>query len=120
MDIHLCGAVLCAAPAKSRTIENIPTEANENRPALPLRFFKDNLLFDLLDKTRSLSHVLIFHGDADDVVPVSNAHDIYALAQPPKKLIIHTNGDHQMSSRQDQSQFEQEAIAWFLKCFSLG
>ena len=118
MDINLCGAVLCSAPAKSHTIENIPTHANDNRPALPLSFFKKNLLFNILDKARSLSNVLIFHGDADEVVPVSNANDIYTLANEPKRLIIHKNGDHQMTDRKDQAEFEIEAIAWFLRCFA--
>ncbi|MCD4674555.1 MAG: alpha/beta hydrolase [Desulfobacula sp.] len=118
MNINLCGAVLCSAPAKSRTIENIPTDANEDRPALPLSFFKNNLLFNILDKAKALSNVLIFHGDADEVVPVSNANDIYTLAKTPKRLIIHKNGDHQMTEKKDQAQFEDETIAWFLKCFS--
>jgi alpha-beta hydrolase superfamily lysophospholipase len=117
MDINLCGAVLCSAPAKSRTIENIPMDANGKRPALPLSFFKENLLFNILDKARTLSNVLIFHGDADEIVPVSNARDIYALAKSPKRLIIHKNGDHQMTSKKDQAQFETETIAWLSRCF---
>jgi hypothetical protein len=120
MDLRLCGAVLCSAPAKSRTIENIPTDATDNRPGLPLSFFKQHLLFNILDKARNMSNVLIFHGDADDIVPVSNAHDIYTRAMDPKRLIIHKNGDHQMTARKDQRQFEQEAIAWFLQCFAQG
>ena len=62
--------------------------------------------------------MLIFHGDADEVVPVSNAKNIYTLAKAPKRLIIHKNGDHQMTAKKDQAQFEDETIAWFLKCFS--
>ena len=117
MDVTLCGAVLCSAPVKSRTIENIPMDGNGNRPALPLSFFKDNLLFNITEKARNLSNVMIFHGDADQVVPVSNAHDIYTLAKEPKQLIIHKNGDHQMTSKKDQAQFETESVAWFLSCF---
>ncbi|MBU1342750.1 MAG: alpha/beta hydrolase [Proteobacteria bacterium] len=117
MDVNLCGAVLCSAPAKSRTIEKIPTDANEKRPALPLSFFKENLLFNITEKAQTLSNILIFHGDADEVVPVSNAHDIYALAKDPKRLIIQKNGDHQMTSKKDQLQFEIETAAWFLNCF---
>lgn len=117
MSIHLCGGVFCSAPIKSRTIKNIPAQANVKRPALPLRFFKENLLFNLTDKVRLLSHILIFHGDADAVVPVTNAYEIYHQAKDPKQLIIHKNGDHQMTSKKDQMQFEIETIAWYLKCF---
>lgn len=120
MDITLCGAVLCSAPVKSRTIENIPMDGNENRPALPLSFFAQNLIFDLQDKASQLFNVMIFHGSADQVVPVSNAHDIYTLAKEPKQLIIHKNGDHQMTSKKDQAQFETEAVAWFLSCFRMA
>ena len=117
MDIRLCGAVLCASPVKSRSIQNIPLEANENRPALPLSFFEKNLLFNILDKATNLSHVLIFHGNADSVVPVSNAHELFALAKEPKRLIIQKGGDHQMRKGKDQEQFEKEALAWYLGCF---
>ncbi len=118
MDINLCGAILCSAPVKSRTIENIPLHGNDNRPALPLSFFKKNLLFNIINKAGQLSNILIFHGDADTTVPVSNARDIYQAAKKPKKLIIHQNGDHQMTSKKDQKEFEIESIAWFLKCFT--
>jgi uncharacterized protein len=117
MDINLCGAVICSAPVKSLTIENIPIEANGDRPALPLSFFKNNLVFDLQDKTQRLYNVMIFHGDTDEVVPVSNALDIYSLAKEPKQLIIHKKGDHQMSSKKDQREFETKSVSWFLSCF---
>lgn len=119
LPVHLCGAILCSAPVKSRTIENIPVHANDNRPALPLSFFKENLLFNITGKSEQLHHILLFHGDADDVVPVSNVHQIYAGAKKPKRLIIHTNGDHQMTSKKDQAEFEKEAPAWFQKCFRM-
>lgn len=118
MNITLCGAVLCSAPVKSLTIKKIPTEANNERPALPLSFFKNNLLFNLLDKAKNLYNILIFHGDADEIVPVSNAYDIYNQAKELKRLIIHKNGNHQMTSKKDQTEFEAETIAWFSRCFN--
>ena len=113
MDIQLCGAVLCASPLKSRTITDIPTAANDKRPALPLNFFKQNLLFDLRDKAHFLHHLLIFHGDRDQVVPVSNALELYEAAKEPKQLIIHKDGDHQMSAEKDQAEFEEKMPEWF-------
>ncbi len=114
---RLFGGVLCSAPVRSRTIQNIPVQANDKRPALPLSFFKENLLFNILDKARALDHVLIFHGDRDEVVPVSNGFEIHDHIQPPKKLIIHKNGDHQMTSKTDQEEFERETLAWFSDIF---
>lgn len=119
MDLNLCGAVLCAAPIKSRTIENIPLAGNDHRPALPLSFFKENLLFDITGKAGPLSHLLIFHGDQDTIVPVSNAHELYRAAGHPKELIIQPNGDHQMTRPAHQKEFEQKAVSWFSNCFDL-
>ncbi len=116
--VNLCGGVLCAAPVKSRTIHNIPTRKTDTRSALPLDFFTKNLLFDLTGQAASLHHVLIFHGDADQVVPVSNAHTIFDRMQGPKECIIQQGGDHQMSSPAHQAQFEAQALAWFQKIFA--
>jgi len=117
MGIRICGAVLCASPVKSRSIENIPSDANGKRPALPLNFFQDNLLFNILDKASSLSNVLIFHGDADKTVPVSNAYELFTHAKEPKRLIIQKDGDHQMTAVKDQVEFEKETLTWYLRCF---
>lgn len=117
MPLTLCGGVLCSAPVKSRSIENIPTQATEKRPELPLSFFRDNLFFNITEKSGHLHNVLIFHGDADEVVPVSNAHEIYNRTQDPKRLIIHKDGDHQMTSKKDQTQFEAETLAWYIESF---
>ncbi len=113
------GGILCAAPVVSRTIQNIPLDANGDRPALPLQFFKENLLFNILDKAKTLHHVMIFHGDADEIVPVSNAHDLFNAMQTPKEKIIHKNGAHQMASTTDQKDFEIRAPAWFKSVFNL-
>ncbi len=113
------GGILCAAPVISRSIQNIPLDANGNRPALPLQFFKENLLFNILDKAKALHHVMIFHGDADEIVPVSNAHDLFNTMQAPKKKIIHKDGTHQMTSTADQKDFETRAPAWFKSVFNL-
>jgi alpha-beta hydrolase superfamily lysophospholipase len=113
------GGVLCAAPVISRSIQKIPLDANGNRPALPLEFFKENLLFNILDKAKALHHVMIFHGDADEVVPVNNAHNLFNAMQAPKEKIIHRGGAHQMNNQADQKDFEIRALAWFKSIFKL-
>ncbi len=117
LGASVCGGVLCSAPVRSRTIENIPVQANDRRPALPLRFFEKNLLFNLLEKTHALHHVLIFHGDEDEVVPLSNAHAIHGAMQDPKKIIIHPGGDHQTTDPSHQAIFEKKTLDWFLEIF---
>ncbi|MCK5542108.1 MAG: alpha/beta hydrolase [Desulfobacterales bacterium] len=115
MDIELAGCVLCATPVKSRTIENIPVheQLDNHQQALPMSFFLENLNFDLSEKIKKMTHVLIFHGQADEVVPIENAHTIYKNSKDPKKIILFKDGDHQTSSRKDQEIFEKETLKWF-------
>ncbi|MCD4744129.1 MAG: alpha/beta hydrolase [Desulfobacteraceae bacterium] len=115
MDIELAGCVLTAAPVKSRTIDNITVneKADNNNSGLPINFYTENLNFDLSEKIKTMTNVLIFHGLADEIVPIENAHTIYKNAKNPKKLILFENGDHQTSSRKDQNVFEKETLKWF-------
>jgi alpha-beta hydrolase superfamily lysophospholipase len=115
MDIDLAGCVLCAAPIKSSTIDNVPidNQADDNRHSLPLSFYVNNLSFDLSEKIKNIKNILVVHGKADEVVPVENAHILYDKAQDIKKLILFENGDHQTSSIKDQKVFENETLKWF-------
>jgi len=69
--------------------------------------------FDITEGLSAVNNILIFHGDADDVVPVSHAREIYSLAGQPKKLIVQQHGDHPMSNPIHQKEFVREASAWF-------
>jgi alpha-beta hydrolase superfamily lysophospholipase len=69
--------------------------------------------FDITGGLSAVNNILIFHGDADDVVPVSHAREIYSLAGQPKKLIVQQHGDHPMSNPIHQKEFVREASAWF-------
>lgn len=112
------GAILCAAPVNSLTIRQVPLKGNTRRPTLPISFFEDNLIFDLTDKLSDLNHVLIFHGDRDQTVPVENAYTLHNNVAEPKELVIFKEGDHQMSNRADQKKFEEKALAWLKNRFT--
>ena len=114
--IHLSGAVICAAPIQSRTISVVPTLAYEHLPPLPINFFKKNLDFDLTEDAVYANHILILHGDRDDVVPVENARTIYEAAGEPKKLFILENADHRFSDEEHQKIFEKMTLEWFQQC----
>ncbi|MBF0211031.1 MAG: alpha/beta hydrolase [Desulfamplus sp.] len=109
------GAILCAAPVNSMTIQRIPLNGNDLHPPLPISFFEKNLLFDLTDRLANLSNVLIFHGDQDKTVPIENGYTIYKHVKEPKELIILKDGDHQMSNKKDQELFKVEALKWLKK-----
>jgi alpha-beta hydrolase superfamily lysophospholipase len=69
--------------------------------------------FDIRDKLPNIGNILIFHGDADMVVPISHAEEIYKWARQPKKMIRQTPGDHPMSNPAHQKVFVREASQWF-------
>lgn len=104
--------VLNAAAVKSGRILNDLEASDSSKPKTSI-LFKKTFRFDLDHLLKDLLHVLIFHGDADDVVPVGEAQMIHTLAGDPKRLIIFENGDHVMSNPVHQETFARESIQWF-------
>ena len=100
-----------AAPANSRCIFDA-VERVEGRDKYP-PYFYENLYFDNGDFLPGLSDILVFHGDADEVVPVSEGRKIYEAAKGPKKLIVQEHGDHRMSGEIHQREFVRVAVNWF-------
>lgn len=104
--------VTFAAPIRSRILEHEPQRTDHsNPPGIFLDARKRR--FDITDRLPEIGNILIFHGDADDVVPVSHAQVIYKLAKHPKKIIIQEHGDHPMSNETHQKTFIREASLWF-------
>jgi len=99
--------VVSAAPLRSRMIKRpVKKEAKEEYDEIQLSF-------DISGKLSGISNILIFHGDADQVVPFSNALEVYEKAGDTKKLIMQENGDHLMSNKAHQEEFIHEAGLWF-------
>lgn len=73
--------------------------------------------FDTQFNLSALHHLLIFHGDADTVVPIRHGRDLYELAQRPKRMIRQKGGDHPMSLPAHQRAFVRESVYWFKRCF---
>ena len=99
--------VVSAAPLKSRMIKR-PAEKEDK-----VEYDEKKLSFNISGKLSGINHILIFHGDADQVVPISNAVELYEKAGNTKKLIIQKNGDHMMSDKAHQEEFIREAGLWF-------
>jgi alpha-beta hydrolase superfamily lysophospholipase len=97
--------VVNVAPLRSCTIKR-QTEKEDNEE------YK-KLFFDISGKLSGINRILIFHGNADQVVPFSNALELYEKAGGMKKLIIQENGDHLMSNKAHQEEFIREAGLWF-------
>jgi alpha-beta hydrolase superfamily lysophospholipase len=104
--------VTFAAPIRSRFLEKrLTISKNSDRPTIFLDTRKR--CFDITSRLPEISSILIFHGESDEVVPVSHAEEIHKLVKPPKKLIKQKQGDHPMSNRAHQKVFIREASLWF-------
>lgn len=74
---------------------------------------KAQMAFDVAGRLPRLSNILIFHGDADRVVPFDNALEIYSSVTPPKELVRFTGGDHPVSDPGHQDKFISRCVDWF-------
>jgi alpha-beta hydrolase superfamily lysophospholipase len=115
-EFNVDSLVIFAAPVRSRSIIEASEKSDISDTQKPL-FIKKYLQSNISDKLSSLHHILIFHGDSDNLVPPSNAKEIYEKAGKPKKLIMQKDGDHRMSNKEHQENFVREAALWFKTCF---
>lgn len=103
--------VINAAPVQSgRAIESLERKTSQHPPGA-----KKSLRFDITPVLSKQHHILVFHGDMDELVPVSNANLIYGQAKTPKRLILLKEGDHSMSNPAHQQTFATESTLWFRK-----
>ena len=104
--------VTYAAPVRSRNITKpiaeVPGSIHSISTADGI-----GLTFDLSTRLSAVHHILVIHGDADEVVPIASAKEIYEAAAEPKKLMVQPGGDHPMSHRPHQEQFVRDAMDWF-------
>ncbi|MCD6584457.1 MAG: alpha/beta hydrolase [Desulfobacteraceae bacterium] len=116
-SFNITSIVTVAAPLFSGSIHD-PYANDPANNSLIQMLDKDKLSFDLRDRISEISHLLIFHGDADQIVPFDNALELNKTAKDPKKLICQKNGDHQITDVTHQKEFIDQAVAWFKNYFS--
>jgi alpha-beta hydrolase superfamily lysophospholipase len=107
----IAALVVFGAPVRSRPLKDAarrPAGTPEAaRMAVVLREE-----FDLGPGLAGIRNVLVFHGEADAVVPLAQAHEIFRCAAEPKRLVIQNSGDHLMSDPRHQEEFTREASLW--------
>ncbi len=104
--------VTVAAPIRSEAIN--PPYLNDLANADLLQTLdKDKLKFDVSDRLNGICDLLLFHGENDNIVPVSNAYEIHEKVAPPKQLIRFENSDHTLSDASHQKVFIEKAGLWF-------
>jgi alpha-beta hydrolase superfamily lysophospholipase len=108
--------VTVAAPVRLASIRppDATDPADQNRLA---SLDRARLDFDVSGWLKEISNILIFHGDADAVVPFSDALEIYRKTKSPKQLIRLEGGDHPMGNPLHRKQFIRLAVAWFKRGF---
>lgn len=100
--------VTVAAPIRSRSVRPFDGSGLGESDVTGLQ-----LHFDLSETIAGLRHILVFHGDADRVVPFAHALEIIEKADAPKRLVRQKNGDHLMSAEIHQKTFLRETVKWF-------
>lgn len=102
-----------AAPVKFNPVFDI-LKAHGQDHLLSHEFYEENPCLDA-PGALPLSGLLIFHGQKDETIPVSHAHELFDMALEPKKKIIFKNGDHSMSDPKNQKIFVTESVKWYEK-----
>jgi len=82
--------------------------------ALPRAYFDDSANYDLTEAVQSLElPVLVVHGDEDEIIPVSEAHQT-KLANPDNvELVIVPKGNHMLSGAEHQQEVGRIISDWF-------
>jgi dipeptidyl aminopeptidase/acylaminoacyl peptidase len=110
--INPLAVVTVAAPIRSRDIRK-PYTNRESDEKWIASMNPDDLFFDISQRISGVCELLVFHGDADMIVPFTNCEEIYETASRPKEFIRLENGDHPMSDPDHQRLFMEKTTAWF-------
>lgn len=111
-DTDIEAMVTVAAPICSRSlVDSVHHTTNQSTGSA--LFSSPERQFDIRPKLAAIRNILLFHGEADEIVPLKHAHEILAAVKEPKRLVVHKNGDHRMSDPEDQTEFLELATRWF-------
>ena len=79
-------------------------------------FLRDAKKYNLPEMVKKIATpILIIHGDADELVPLYHANDLYKITNEPKRLKIMNGGDHRFTNPTDRKQAIKLSIEWYKK-----
>jgi fermentation-respiration switch protein FrsA (DUF1100 family) len=107
----VAAVVTFAAPVRSLPL-NRPGRGPDASPEGRRMAFVLREAFELGGALGRVRNILVVHGEADDLVPLSHAHEIFDQAGEPKRLLVQKGGDHLMSAAAHQAEFIREASLW--------
>jgi len=85
----------------------------EDAPALQEAFYQDIKRYDARGAIKGVAHCLILHGEADELVPLSQAEELYKSARSPKHLEVFKGGDHRFIDPQHRQRAIEVSLEWF-------
>jgi len=114
-DFRVKALALWATP--SHLGDKRDKEDEENPPLgedpLGEAFYRDLEQYDARQTIKNVGNSLILHGEADELVPLSQAKELYQLARPPKHLEVFPGGDHRFTDPQHRRQAIRMSLEWF-------
>lgn len=114
-DQPFSALITVAAPLRMATSTEAIRAMDGSDPAQSRKLADSGkrLCFDLSEPVSRLRRILIFHGENDQTIPLSQGLDLYERVGEPKKLIVQEDGDHEISHPEHQREFIQESLAWY-------
>ena len=103
---------------------NAPAELSElagrnvrDRPGIGVAFIAEYRTGRYAKAPCRLSHHLVIHGDADDVVPLHHGLALHAQASEPRALVVIAGGDHRLTNLTHRREAARRSLDWVLKFF---
>jgi fermentation-respiration switch protein FrsA (DUF1100 family) len=82
-------------------------------PPLGEEFYRDLEGYDVGQAITKVKNSLILHGEADELVPLTQAEELYVAACPPKHLEVFPGGDHRFTDPQHRRRAIRMSLEWF-------
>jgi len=104
--------VTLSAPISMNSVWDVLVKNNQDQ-LLCNAFYDEAIQFNINNKLHQINNILVFHGTQDEVVPVSNAKNLFNAVRDPKELYLFERGCHQLSDKNHQALFIKKTVDWF-------
>lgn len=119
VDFRVKALALWATPSylgntKEKKDEGKPPRGDsQGEDPLGEAFYQDLEGYDARQAIKKVGSSLILHGEADELVPLSQARELYTAARPPKHLEVFPGGDHRFADPKNRRQAIRMSLEWF-------
>jgi dipeptidyl aminopeptidase/acylaminoacyl peptidase len=114
-DFRVKALALWATPSHLGDKRDVQDEENPPLGEDPLgeAFYRDLERYDARQAIKTVRNSLILHGETDELVPLTQAEELYAAARAPKDLEVFPGGDHRFTNPQHRRQAIRMSLEWF-------